>query len=187
MANRRMFSKDVIQTEWFTDMPATAQMLYVHLSMDADDDGFVTNTKIAMLNAHASKDDLSILVAKSYVIPMEQGLYLLKHWRQNNYIQKDRYHKSDYADRLENYEQKADGSYTKKKACIQNGYKMDTGCIPSIELGKSKSKSKVSIELGNSDDEAGASAPTREEEEKYEPKQDGSIVAEAEDWLDGLI
>lgn len=115
MAQRRMFSKEVVETEWFTDMPATTQMLYIHLSMDADDDGFVTNTKMAMVNSHASKDDLAILFAKNYVIKVENGLYLIKHWRQNNYIRSDRYKKSDYADRLENFTVKSDGSYTLAK------------------------------------------------------------------------
>lgn len=114
MARKRMFSRDVIGTEWFTDMPATAQMLYVHLSMDADDDGFVVNTKTAVINSHASKDDLSILLAKHYIIKVEEGLYLVKHWRQNNYIQKDRKKQSDYADRLSMFGVKEDGSYTLK-------------------------------------------------------------------------
>lgn len=114
MARKRMFSRDVIGTEWFTDMPATAQMLYVHLSMDADDDGFVVNTKTAVINSHASKDDLSILLAKHYIIKVEEGLYLVKHWRQNNYIQKDRKKQSDYADRLSMFGVKEDGSYTFK-------------------------------------------------------------------------
>lgn len=114
MARKRMFSRDVIGTEWFTDMPATAQMLYIHLSMDADDDGFVVNTKTAVINSHASKDDLSILLAKHYIIKVEEGLYLVKHWRQNNYIQKDRKKQSDYADRLSMFGVKEDGSYTFK-------------------------------------------------------------------------
>ena len=124
MSQRRMFNKDVIETEWFTDMPATAQMLYIHLSMNADDDGFVTNSKMAMVNAHASKDDLAILLAKKYVMELERGLYLIKHWRQNNYLRNDRYKKSDYADRLAAFSIKEDGSYTLKPG-------MDTNGIPS--------------------------------------------------------
>ncbi len=124
MAQRRMFNKDVIETDWFTDMPATTQLLYIHLSMQADDDGFVTNTKVPLLNAHAGKDDLSVLIAKNYVIKLEAGLYLLKHWRQNNYLRNDRYKPSDYADRLVGFTVKQDGSYTEKKS-------MDTTGIPS--------------------------------------------------------
>ncbi len=153
MAKRRMFSKDVIETDWFTDMPATTQLLYVHLSMEADDDGFVASTKMAMVNAHASADDLAILVAKNYVILMEEKLYLIKHWRQNNYIQNDRYIKSNYADRLAEFTTKSDGSYTLKNKseitnivskngdvskvypeCIQNVSKMDT----QVRLGKDR-------------------------------------------------
>ncbi len=115
MALRRMFSKEVVEADWFTDMPAPAQLLYIHLSMEADDDGFVTNTKIAIMNAHASADDLSILIAKNYVIPVDNKLYLLKHWRQNNYIQNDRYRQSPYVRYLDDYEVRKDGSYTLKQ------------------------------------------------------------------------
>ena len=160
MAKRRMFSKDVIETDWFTDMPATTQLLYVHLSMEADDDGFVASSKMAMVNAHASADDLAILVAKNYVILMDEKLYLIKHWRQNNYIQNDRYIKSNYADRLADFTTKSDGSYTLKKKgeitnyvskngdvskmypkCIQNVSKMD----PQVRLGKVRFKYKLVI------------------------------------------
>lgn len=153
-----MFSKDVVCTEWFTDMPATTQALYYQLSMEADDDGFVTNTRMAIFNSHASADDLSILVAKNYVIPMEDKLYLIKHWRQNNYIRTDRYTKSDFSDRLAQFATKEDGSYTfRQKANITNAvskgdlvYQMDTTGIPNgnqwytqdrlgkVSLGKSK-------------------------------------------------
>lgn len=147
MAKRRMFSKDVIGTDWFTDMPATTQLLYIHLSMEADDDGFVTSVKTAMMNAHATKDDLAILTAKNYLIQLEQGLYLFKHWRMNNYIQKDRYQESPFNDRLVGFALKKDGSYTKieqKEDCkestnvVSDGdvYKMYTPCIQNVYAGK---------------------------------------------------
>ena len=154
MAQRRMFSKEVIEADWFTDMPATTQMLYVHLSMFADDDGFVINSKVAMMNAHATKDDLAILVAKNYVINVENGLYLIKHWRQNNYLRSDRYKKSDYADRLIGYQLKEDGSYTLKNTEGTSVYQMDTNGIPSIgkdSIGKYRlDKGSKEKELGNS-------------------------------------
>lgn len=148
MAKRRMFSKEVIGTDWFTDMPATSQLLYIHLSMEADDDGFVTSSKSAMLNAHATKDDLAILTAKRYVIPLDSGLYLIKHWKQNNYLRNDRYKPSDYADRLADFDQKPDGSYTLKDGLV---YQMDTSGIPSIELGKSKSKARIELGKGTTE------------------------------------
>lgn len=153
MAKRRMFSKEVLQTDWFTDMPATSQMLYVHLSLEADDDGFVTNTKIAMVNAHASKDDLAILTAKNFVIQVESGLYLIKHWKMNNILRNDRYKKSSYSDRLEAFETKEDGSYTLKKPV---GYQMDTKWIPNGSTGKyrlgKESKGKASkVEVTTTD------------------------------------
>lgn len=173
MAKRRMFSKEVIQTDWFTDMPATAQLLYIHLSMDADDDGFVTSSKTAMVNAHAGKDDLSILMAKRYVIQVESGLYLIKHWRQNNYLRNDRYKKSDYADRLNDFDQKPDGSYTPKDGSV---YQMDTNGIHRLgkdreELGKARI-GKVSLEESpsfHSVDSSQGQAPAHTHEEGGNP------------------
>ena len=121
MKQRRMFNKDVIQTDWFTDMPATTQLLYIHLSMDADDDGFIPSIKTALMHSHATKDDLSILIAKNYIIVIEEGLYLVKHWRQNNYLRSDRYKESAFADRLANFSVKEDGSYTQKTEDEING------------------------------------------------------------------
>lgn len=166
MAQRRMFSKEVIQTEWFTDMPAAAQMLYIHLSMDADDDGFVTNTKVAMLYAHASKDDLSILIAKKYVIQVESGLYLMKHWRQNNYLRSDRYKPSPYTDRLSNFDVKEDGSYTEKKEVSTTG-------IPSVNQMDTQNRLvKESIDKGRLEEisEGGMGETFEERKEHWKKK-----------------
>ncbi len=110
-----MFNREVVCTDWFTGMPLTAQALYFQICMSADDDGFVTSVKTIMFVIRASQDDLAILIAKNYVIKLENGLYLIKHWRQNNYTNRDCYTKSAYADRLESFEMKEDGSYTLKK------------------------------------------------------------------------
>ena len=69
MANRRMFSLDVVDTDRFLDMSASAQALYFHLGMRADDDGFVNNPKKICRMTGASEDDLRVpigchLVAK---------------------------------------------------------------------------------------------------------------------------
>ena len=45
MANRRMFSLDVVDTDAFLDMPCSARLLYYDLGMRADDDGFLSDAK----------------------------------------------------------------------------------------------------------------------------------------------
>ncbi len=41
MADKRMFSLSVVDTDWFLDLPLSTQALYFHLNLRADDDGFV--------------------------------------------------------------------------------------------------------------------------------------------------
>lgn len=96
MAERRMFSKVVIDSDTFLDMPLSAQALYFHLSMRADDDGFVNNPKRIQAYVGASTDDLKILLAKHFLIPFESGVVVIKHWKIHNYIQKDRYKETYY-------------------------------------------------------------------------------------------
>lgn len=96
MANRRMFSLDVIDTDNFLDMPLSAQGLYFHLGMRADDDGFIASPKKITKLINASNDDLKLLIAKGYLLPFESGVVVIRHWRQNNYVKGDRYKHTIY-------------------------------------------------------------------------------------------
>lgn len=90
MAERRMFAKSVVESDAFVDMPATAQALYLHLGMNADDDGFVMSPKMIQRSVGAAADDMRILVAKGFLIPFDSGVVVITHWKVNNYIQSDR-------------------------------------------------------------------------------------------------
>ena len=114
MANRRMFSLTVVDTDKFLDMPSTTQALYFHLGMRADDDGFVSSPKKIAGIANCSMDDLKLLIAKGYVIPFESGVIVITHWKQHNYIQSDRYRKTTYKKEREQLE------------LVENVYKLDT-------------------------------------------------------------
>ena len=81
MAERRMFSKSIIDSDIFLDMPLSTQCLYFHLSMRADDDGFVNKTKRIMRMIGSSDDDLRILIAKNFVLPFKSGLVVITHGR----------------------------------------------------------------------------------------------------------
>lgn len=94
MANRRMFSLDIIDTDTFLDMPATARLLYYDLGMRADDDGFLQNAQRIVRMTDAGKDDLALLMEKGYLIPFESGACVIRHWCVNNQIRKDRYRPS---------------------------------------------------------------------------------------------
>ena len=125
MANRRMFSLDVVDTDRFLDMPATSQNLYFHLGMRADDDGFVSSPKKITKLVNCGKDDLNVLISRGYVIPVGGGLVVISHWRQNNYIQKDRYKQTIYKKELETLVVD-NGVYSLDTVCIHNVSKMET-------------------------------------------------------------
>lgn len=96
MAERRMFAKTIIDSDAFLDMPLSAQCLYFHLSMRADDDGFVNNPKKIQRMIGASDDDCRLLIAKKFLIAFESGVIVIKHWKIHNYIRKDTYNETNY-------------------------------------------------------------------------------------------
>lgn len=96
MAERRMFAKTIIDSDAFLDMPLSAQALYFHLSMRADDDGFINNPKKIQRMVGASDDDCKLLILKRFILTFESGVIVIKHWRIHNYIQKDRYRETVY-------------------------------------------------------------------------------------------
>lgn len=100
MANRRMFSLDVVDTDLFLDLPISSQALYFHLGMRADDDGFISSPKRITSMIGAGPDDLKLLIAKGFVIALDGGIIVIRHWKQNNYIQTDRYKKTIYQEQI---------------------------------------------------------------------------------------
>ena len=96
MAEKRMFSKTIIDSDAFLDMPLSSQALYFHLSMRADDDGFVNNPKKIQRLTGCGDDDLKLLMSKKFLIPFESGIVVIKHWRIHNYIRTDRYKETNY-------------------------------------------------------------------------------------------
>lgn len=100
MANRRMFSLDVVDTDIFLDLPISSQALYFHLGMRADDDGFISSPKRITSMIGANQDDLKLLIAKGFVIAFQNGIVVIRHWRQNNYVRCDRYTKTIHAEEM---------------------------------------------------------------------------------------
>lgn len=96
MAERRMFAKTIVLSDAFLDMPIGARCLYMTLGMVADDDGFVNSPRAVMRQSGASEDDMKILIAKKFVLVFEDGVLVIKHWRINNYLQRDRYKETVY-------------------------------------------------------------------------------------------
>lgn len=111
MAEKRMFSKKIIDTDWFMDMPATTQNLYFHLSMRADDDGFVASPKRIVALIGASLDDYKLLVTKKFIIPFESGICVIKDWRVNNYLRNDRHTDTIYKEEFKRLTLNENGEY----------------------------------------------------------------------------
>lgn len=112
MAERRMFAKSIIDSDAFLDMPLSAQALYFHLSMRADDEGFINNHKKIQRMIGASEDDFKILIAKNFVILFESGVIVIKHWKIHNYIRSDRLISTNYQEEKNLLEVKENGAYT---------------------------------------------------------------------------
>lgn len=131
MAERRMFAKTIIDSDAFLDMPLSTQALYFHLSMRADDDGFINNPKKIQRVVGCADDDLKLLIAKNFIIPFESGIVVIKHWKIHNYIRNDRYKETVYQEELAMLEVKENKVYT---LGIPNEYQMET----QVRLGKDR-------------------------------------------------
>ena len=153
MAERRMFAKTIIDSDAFLDMPLSAQALYFHLSLRADDDGFVNNPRKIQRMIGANDDDIKLLIAKQFIIPFDSGIVVIKHWKIHNYIQKDRYRPTSYKEERAMLSLEGNGVYTE---CIHNVSDSET----QVRLGK-VSIGKDRLEIGESAEPDG-SAPSHE-------------------------
>ena len=166
MAERRMFTKKITESDAFLDMPSSTQMLYFHFSMNADDDGFVNNPKKIQKMCGASDDDFKLLIAKSFIILFDSGIIVIKHWKMHNYIQADRYRPTDYV------EEKSMLGIKSNKAYTLDVSKMDTECIQNGYIGKD-SIGKVSIDKDSIDkDSKGESVRVEKAKRFYPPTLD---------------
>lgn len=130
-----MFAKSIVLSDVFLGMPATSQLLYYQLGMNADDDGFVGNPHSIVRQCCATEDDLKVLIAKRFVLTFPSDVIVIKHWRLNNYIQKDRYRRTTYIEELMTLELDEKMAYIESKnPCIQNVYNMYT----QYRLGKGR-------------------------------------------------
>jgi hypothetical protein len=154
LPERRMFAKTIIDSDAFLDMPTSTQSLYFHLAMRADDDGFINNPKKIQRMIGCSDDDLKLLIAKRFIIPFENGIVVIKHWKIHNYIQKDRYKPTIYQEEKKKLKVKDNGGYgLLDTECIQDVSSLETqvrlGKVR-LELGKEK-KDKTALEIAIDD------------------------------------
>ena len=143
MAEKRMFSKTIVDSDAFLDMPLSAQALYFHLSMRADDDGFLNNAKKIMRTINANQNDYDLLIAKAFIIQFDDGICVIKHWRINNYLRNDRYKPTIYQEQKNMLEIKDNGRYSLiNQDGIPDGYQ----CVTQNSIDKN-SIDKNSIDI----------------------------------------
>lgn len=122
MANRRCFSKDIVCSDDFYDLPISSQALYFHLGMQADDRGYVNNARSIIKIIGSSAGDLEQLINKKFVLVRETNLILIKGWRINNTIQPSRLVETKYTEDLKKLFFDENNSYTENntdKPCQQ--------------------------------------------------------------------
>lgn len=132
MANKRMFTMKIVDSDAFLDMPMSAQCLYFHLNMRADDDGFIGNTKRIMRMIGASGDDLKLLIAKRFLLMFEGGVIVIKHWRMHNALSKNRYHETAYIEEKSMLRLKENGAYS-----LNSGALIDDGKLIEASIRQS--------------------------------------------------
>ena len=155
MAQRRMVSLKIVDTDLFLEMPASTQNLYFHLITRADDDGFLGNSRKIMKIIGASEDDMKILFSKMLVIPFESGVCVIKHWKIHNYIRGDRYTETIYKDEKNSLSEEHNKVYIPNNSNIEqnvipqdipNGYHMETQVrLGKVKLGKDSIGKKESV------------------------------------------
>ena len=155
MAERRMMTKKVTDDDNFMQLSASAQALYLHLTMSADDDGFCNQVSICMFKAHASIQDLQSLLERRYIYQFENGVIVIKHWRMANALRKDRYTPTAFQEELAQLKIKGNGSYT----WLPDGYQTVAACLPQDRLDKDR--------LDNKRKDKEFMPPTREEVKAY--------------------
>ena len=121
-----MFAKSVIDSDKFLDMPLSAQNLYFHLCMRADDDGFVNSPKKIMKITDTTPDDLNILKQENFLISFDSGVVVIRHWKVHNNIAKDRYKETVHQEEKKQLTITAVKTYEMYTDCIQTVYNPDT-------------------------------------------------------------
>lgn len=154
MAQRRMFSLKIVDTDAFLDMPQSSQLLYFHLAMRADDEGFVSNPRKIMRIIGSQDDDLKVLIVKKFLIPFESGICVVKHWLIHNLIRMDRFEPTTYAKEKAMLGLKENKAYTIKnqeiqgeiKDVIPNGNHSATQVkLSKVKLSKVKEEATTSV------------------------------------------
>lgn len=209
MAERRMFSQKVVGSDAFTEMPAMTQVLYFHLNMNADDDGFVNSPKKIARSVGATDKDLTTLINKRFLIRFPSGVVVIKHWKINNSIRPDRYKPTEYQEEFSMLIIKKNKSYSEKEKHPElvdsdedenvtgldtNGIPSDNQMDPQDRIGEDRGKDRIdkNREKGAKNSKSkDFTPPTLEEIKEFCAQRDSPVdpnrfydFFEAGNWID---
>ena len=162
MADKRMFTRKVTDDDNFMSLSSSAQALYLHLSMSADDDGFCNQVSLSMFKAHASVQDLEALLAKRYVYQFDNGVIVIKHWRMANALRKDRYTQTAFRAELAKLRLKENGAYTlaeNDEECLVANWLPDGCQVVAVEKSREEESREEKSRVEKSRENARARDP----------------------------
>lgn len=133
MAVRRCFSSKITESDPFYKLPVNAQALYLHLNMQADDDGFINNASGIASRFKGGVEALGKLVESRFLLKFED-VYVIKHWRISNTLKNDRLKPLSYASISARIWVKGNRAYTDHpvSGCVTL-YETRTGVNPPVE------------------------------------------------------
>ena len=131
MAKRRMLSIPILETDKFYKLTAASQAFYVHLNLNADDDGVVDKVNLIMGQMHLRRKCYQELVDGGYIIELEEGLIVITHWHQHNQIRKERYIRGEHLERLSSLSLQENGRFIKASSTF-----LGNKCAPQDSLVK---------------------------------------------------
>ena len=180
MAEKRMFSMQIVDSDDFVELPASSQALYFALGMRCDDDGMINKPRSVMRLIGASQEDLDRLIKKRFLLAFDTGVVAIKHWRMNNTIRKDRYHPTQYRSEFASLRIKPNGAYTDRPIVATDTLATDTLATDTLATENREEKSRVkerSVEpaVAQKGSEA-AAAPARDPNVKRPRGVHGNIV-----------
>ena len=187
MAIRRMLSKKIIDTDAFMDMPLSSQALYMHLVLNADDDGFVGNPRKVMRSVGCMNDDINILLGKRFLLDFDSGVIVIKHWKIHNLIRHDRYTETTYLLEKSSLVESDNKAYTElNKGVILDVIPNGNHMAPQVSIGK------VSLVKSSKGNNKRFVIPTIEQVEEYCKERKNNVNAnafidfyESKGWLIG--
>ena len=182
MAERRMFAKTIIDSDSFLDMPLSTQALYFHLSMRADDEGFINNPKKIQRMIGAAEDDLKVLMTKNFIIPFESGIVVIKHWKVHNYIRGDRMKRTIYEEEAALLGTKKNGAYTLNPGLSVACQSVDGQVVGTLDTQDRLGKDRLGKESIDGAKRKRFSPPTIEEVNDYCKERKNSV--DPQRWMD---